>query len=146
MTSWVKIVHPSSHKKLSTIASLVILTEIFIMNSTTTTMPCTRAYIEMMRGRRGDRRCCKCGWFGHLARHCRQREILAERQRKPEGGSNKFAPLLSKVCRRTEGGIAAHPYKGKAQPMVCWGYGEEGHVLWGCPNRVALLHLIRKFH
>jgi len=56
------------------------------MNSTTTTIPCTRAYIEMMRGRRGDYRCHKCGWFGHLARHCRQREILAERRRKSEGG------------------------------------------------------------
>ena len=107
------------------------------MNSTTTTTPCTRAYIEMMRGRRGDQRCRKCGWFGHLARHCRQKEILAERRRKSEGGGNKFVPLLSKVCRRMEGGIAARPYEGKAQPTTCWGCREVGHVLWGCPNRAA---------
>jgi len=82
------------------------------MNSTTITTPCTRAYIEMMRGRRGNCRCHKCGWFGHLAHHCRQKEILAERRRKSEGGDNKFVPLLSKVCRRMEGGIAVKGAKG----------------------------------
>jgi len=106
------------------------------MNSTTTT-PCTRAYIEMMRGRRGNHRCHKCGWFGHLACHCRQKEILEKRRRKSVGGGNKFAPLLSKVCRRIEEGNAACPYEGKAQPTKCWGCGEAGHVLWDCPNRVA---------
>jgi len=107
------------------------------MDSTTATMPYTRAYLEMMKGRRGDHRCRKCGWFGHLACHCRQKEILEERKRKSAGGGNKFAPLLSKECRRMEGGIVACPYEGKAQSTMCWGYGEEGHVLWGCPNRAA---------
>jgi len=32
---------------------------------------------------------------------------------------------------------AACPNEGKAQPTRCWGCGEEGHVLWDCPNRVA---------
>ena len=72
-----------------------------------------------------------------MARHCRQREILAERQKRPEEGNNKFAPLLSKVCRRIEGGIAARPYEGKAQSTRCWRCGEAGHVLWDCPNRAA---------
>ena len=31
----------------------------------------------------------------------------------------------------------AHPYEGKAQPITYWGCGEEGHVLWGCPNRAT---------
>jgi len=72
-----------------------------------------------------------------LACHCRQKEILAERRRKSEGRGNKFMPLLSKVCRRMEGGDMVCPYEGKAQPTRCWGYEEAGHVLWGCPNRVA---------
>jgi len=107
------------------------------MNSTNTTTPYARAYIEMMRERRGDRRCRKCRWFGHLARHCRQKEILAERRRKLESRGNKFAPLLSKVYRRMEGEIAACPYEGKVQPTTCWGYGEVGHILWSCPNKAA---------
>ena len=72
-----------------------------------------------------------------MARHCRQKEILAERKRKSEGGSNKFMPLLSKMCRRMEEGNAACPYERKAQPARCWGCGEEGHVLWDCPNRAV---------
>ena len=72
-----------------------------------------------------------------MAHHCRQKEILAERRRKSESGDNRFVSLLSKVCRRMEGGIAARPYEGKAQPTRCWGCGEVGHVLWGCPNRAA---------
>jgi len=107
------------------------------MNTTTTTTPCTWAYIEMMKGRRGNHRCRKCGWFSHLVRHCRQKEILEERRRKSVGGSNKFAPLLSKVYRRMEGGNTACSYEGKAQSTRCWGCGEAGHVLWGCPNRAA---------
>jgi len=95
------------------------------MNSTTVTMPCTQTYIEMMRGRRGNQRCCKCGQFGHLACHCRQKEILEERRRKSGSGDNKFTPLLSKVCRRMEEGYAACPYEEKAQPTRCWGVGRQ---------------------
>ena len=72
-----------------------------------------------------------------MARHCRQKEILAERRRKSESRDNKFAPLLSKVCRRMEGGITARPYEGKVQPTMCWECEEVGHVLWGCPNRAV---------
>ena len=72
-----------------------------------------------------------------MACNCRQKGILEERRRKPVEGGNKFAPLLSKVCRRMEGEIAARPYEGKVQPTRCWGCGEAGHVLWGCPNKAA---------
>ena len=53
------------------------------------------------------------------------------------GEGNKFAPLLSKVCRRMKEGNAVRPYEGKAQPTRCWGCGEVGHVLWSCPSRAA---------
>ena len=83
------------------------------MNSTTTTTPYTWTYIEIMRERRNDHRCHKYKWFGHLACHCRQKEILEKRRRKLVGGDNKFAPLLSKVCRRMEERNAVRPYEGK---------------------------------
>ena len=72
-------------------------------------MPCTWAYIEMMRGRRGNYRYHKCGWFSHMVYHCRQREILEERRRKLVCEGNKFTPLLSKVCRRMERGYVDTP-------------------------------------
>ena len=53
------------------------------------------------------------------------------------GGGNKFAPLLSKVCRRMEEGNAVRPYEGKVQPTRCWGCREAGHILWSCPNRAV---------
>jgi len=30
----------------------------------------SRRHVEKFRGYRGDTRCRKCGWFGHMARHC----------------------------------------------------------------------------
>ena len=91
----------------------------------------------MMRGRRRDRCYKKCGWFGHMAYQCRRKEITEERRRKLSGRGSKFAPLLSKVCRRMEGENVACPYEGKVQPIRCWGCGEVEHVLWGCPHRVV---------
>jgi len=99
------------------------------MNSTIATMPCTWAYIEMMRGRRDDCRCRKCGWFSHIAHHCRQREILEERRRKSACEGNKFTPLLSKVCRRMERGYVVCLQEGKVQPTRCCGCGEARHIL-----------------
>lgn len=72
-----------------------------------------------------------------MAHHCRQREILKERRRKLMYRGNKFMSLLSQEYKRMEGGIAACPYKRKAQPTTYWGCGEVGHILWGCPNKVA---------
>ena len=72
-----------------------------------------------------------------MACHCKQKEILEERRRKLEGEDNKFVPLLSKVYRRMEGGVAARPYEGKAQPTKCWECREVRHILWGCLNRAV---------
>ena len=100
-------------------------------------MPYTQAYIEMIKGKKSNRQCCKCGWFGHMAHHCRQKEILEEKKRKLMSRDNKFTPLLSKVCRRMKGGNVAYPYKGKAQPTRSWECGKVGHVLWDCSKEVA---------
>jgi len=35
----------------------------------------SQQYVERFRGYRGDTRCRKCGWFGHMAHHYRRTEI-----------------------------------------------------------------------
>jgi len=59
----------------------------------------------MMRERRGDHRCKRCSWFGHMTYQCQKREIVEKRRRKSESGGNRFVPLQSKVNRRMEGGV-----------------------------------------
>jgi len=39
-------------------------------------------YVERFRGYRGDKRCRKCSWFGHMAYQCRREEIEAEREQR----------------------------------------------------------------
>ena len=89
----------------------------------------------MMRGKREDCYCEKCGWFGHMAYQCKRKETMEERRRKLSGRGNKFMPLQSKVCRRMEGGYTVCPYKGKVQPTRYWDMGRQdmsyGAVLVG---------------
>ena len=47
----------------------------------------SQEYVKRFRGHRGDKRCRKCGWFGHMAHYCRGAEIKAERGQK--GGSKE---------------------------------------------------------
>ena len=42
----------------------------------------SRQYIEKFREYRGDKRCRKCSWFGHMAHQCRREEIEAEREQR----------------------------------------------------------------
>ena len=37
----------------------------------------SQKYMEKFRGYRGDTRCRKCEWFGHMAHHCRRMKIKA---------------------------------------------------------------------
>jgi len=39
-------------------------------------------YMERFRGYRGDKRCRKCSWFGHMAHQCRREEVKAEREQR----------------------------------------------------------------
>jgi len=94
-----------------------------------------REYFEIMRRRRGDHHCKKCGWFDHMAYQCRKKEIAKEGKRKSMCEGNRFVPLQSRICRKME---AAHPYEGNGQHKArCWGCGEIGHVMWRCPNRAT---------
>ena len=49
-------------------------------------------YVERFRGYKGDKRCRKCNWFGHMVHQCRREEIEAEREMrggwKRTGGSH----------------------------------------------------------
>jgi len=86
--------------------------------TTTTTMPHPtmdgKQYYEMYKGRRGDRRCFMYGWFGHLARNCRNRELVVARQTRGGENINRWEVLRSRVMRC---GVksAAHPIRGNAQ-------------------------------
>ena len=50
----------------------------------------SRRYVERFRGYRGDTRCRKCGWFGHMGHHYRRMEIEAESIM-----NRQFRPLTS---------------------------------------------------
>ena len=40
----------------------------------------SRWYVKRFRGYRGDKRCRKCNWFGHMAHQCRRKEIEVEKE------------------------------------------------------------------
>ena len=98
----------------------------------------SRRYMERFRGYRGDTRCRKCGWFGHMAHHCRRTEIEAERELRGGLCENRWKPLECRVMRCDEEKEAARSIRREAQQEVkCWGCGEVGHRLWMCPAKAA---------
>jgi len=98
----------------------------------------SRRYVEKFRGYRGDTRCKKCGWFGHMAHHCRRVEIEAEREQRGGLQENRWKPLECRVMRCNEERGAAHSIRREVQQGVkCWGGGEMGHRLWTCPAKVV---------
>ena len=98
----------------------------------------SQRYVERFRGYRGDTRCRKCGWSGHMAHHCRRAEIEAEREQRRGLQENRWKPLECRVMRCNEEREAARSVRREAQQGVkCWGCGEMGHRLWTCPAKVA---------
>jgi len=94
--------------------------------------------MERFRGYRGDTRCRKCGWFRHMAHHCRRAEIEAEREQRGGLQENRWKPLERRVMRCDEEREAAHSVGREAQQGVkCWGCGEMEHRLWTCPAKAA---------
>jgi len=45
----------------------------------------SQKHMEKFRGYRGDMRCRRCRWFGHMAQHCRREKIKAEKELKGGG-------------------------------------------------------------
>ena len=94
--------------------------------------------MERFRGYRGDTRCRKCGWFGHMAHHYRRAEIEAEREMRGGLQENRWKPLECRVMRCEEEREAACSIRREAQQTVrCWGCREVGHHLWMCPTRAV---------
>jgi len=95
-------------------------------------------HVERYRGYRGDKRCKKCSWFGHMAHQCRREEVEAKREQRGELQKNRWKPLECRVMRYDEEREAAHSMRREAQQGVkCWGCGEVGHYLWTCPKKAA---------
>jgi len=57
----------------------------------------SQEYVERFRGYRGDTKYRKCGWFGHMAHHCRRMEIEAEREQRGGLFENRWKPLEYRV-------------------------------------------------
>ena len=94
--------------------------------------------MERFRGYRGDTRCKKCGWFGHMVYHCRRMEIEAEREQRRGWQENRWKPLECRVMRCDEEKEAARSIRRETQQTVkCWGCGEVGHRLWTCPTKAV---------
>jgi len=90
----------------------------------------SRRYVERFRGYRGDKRCRKCSWFGHMAHQYRKAEIEAEKEQRRGSQENRWEPLRCRVMRCDEEKEAARSVRREAQQGVkCWGCGEVGHRL-----------------
>jgi len=98
----------------------------------------SQRYVEKYRGYRGDRRCRKCSWFGHMAYQYRKEEVEAERELRGGLQENKWKTLECRVMRCDEEREAACSTRREAQQgMKCWGCGEGGHCLWTCPKKAV---------
>jgi len=76
-------------------------------------MSFTHEQQEMYKGYRGDRRCFICGWFGHLARNCKNRELMEARGTREEESKNRWEALKS--CIMSCGvECVVRPIKGEA--------------------------------
>ena len=90
----------------------------------------SQKYVERFRGYRGNMRCKKCEWFGHMACHCKREEIEAEKEQRGGLCGNRWELLKSRVMSCKEDQKAACSVRREAQQLVeCLGCGEEGHHL-----------------
>jgi len=101
-------------------------------------MSLTQQQLEAFKGYRGDRRCQRCNWFGHMACHCQYKERMAKREQRGGLYRNRWNTLRTRVMGCEEDRKKVRSIRGEAQQGVrCWGCGKLGHCLWACPSRVA---------
>jgi len=78
----------------------------------------SRQYVERFRGYRGDKRCRRCSWFGHMAHQCKREEIEAEKELRGGLCENRWKPLECRVMRCDEERKVACSIRRKAQQEV----------------------------
>jgi len=93
---------------------------------------------EMYKGYRADKRCFTCGWFGHLARNYRNRELMEARGTRGEESRDRWEALKSCVMSYGVECVAC-PIQGEAQQYTrrCYRCGEAGHYIQWCPRKAA---------
>ena len=92
-------------------------------------MSLTQEQVEKYRGYRGDRRCKRCSWFGHMAYNCQYEERLVAREQRRGLCNNRWNVLKSRVMGCKENRKVVHSEKREAQQGVrCWGYEELGQT------------------
>ena len=86
--------------------------------------------MKKFRGYRGDKRCRKYSWFGHMAHQYRREEIEAEREQRGGLQENRWKLLKCRVMAYEEERKVARSVRREAQQVVkCWGCGETRHRL-----------------
>jgi len=102
---------------------MVISTNIILSSQQTqghNTMSLTQQQLESYKGYRGDRRCKRCSWFGHLACNCEHEERVAAREQREELCGNRWNVLRSRVMGCEEDRRAVHSIRREVQQgMKC---------------------------
>ena len=101
-------------------------------------MSLTQQQLESYKGYRGDQRCKKCSWFGHLVCNCEHEERVAAREWRKGLCGNRWNVPRSRVMGCKEDRREACSIRREVQQgMKCWGCGVVEHCLWECPNKAV---------
>jgi len=88
--------------------------------------PYFREYFKIMRGRRGDCCCKKCGWFGHMAYQCRKKEIVKKGERSWHVGATDLPSCKVKFVEEWRGNMWCAPSREKHSKRDARDVGSKG--------------------